>query len=145
MLETERLRLREWQPGDREAFAQMNADPRVMEFFPQRLTQEESNAMVDRIEKHFRSRGFGLYAAELRREGRFVGMSVFTLRHSKRISRLAWKSAGVLRATCGGESSPWKVREPSFVTRSMPCRSTKLSRSRLLRISDRFASCRSLG
>ena len=44
-----------------------------MEFFPQRLTQEESNAMVDRIEKHFRSRGFGLYAAELRREGRFVG------------------------------------------------------------------------
>jgi RimJ/RimL family protein N-acetyltransferase len=51
----------------------MNADPRVMEFFPKRLTREESDAMVDRIESHFRAKGFGLYAAELRDDGRFVG------------------------------------------------------------------------
>jgi RimJ/RimL family protein N-acetyltransferase len=44
-----------------------------MEFFPKRLTREESDAMVDRIEEHFRSKGFGLYAAELRGDGRFVG------------------------------------------------------------------------
>ena len=73
MLDTERLRLRNWQPGDREPFAQLNADPRVMEFFPKRLTREESDAMVDRIEEHFRGKGFGLYAAELRGDSRFIG------------------------------------------------------------------------
>jgi RimJ/RimL family protein N-acetyltransferase len=73
VLETARLRLRTWQPSDREPFAQINADPRVMEFFPKRLTREESYAMVDRIESHFRSKGFGLYAAELRDEARFIG------------------------------------------------------------------------
>lgn len=69
-METERLRLRNC---DREPFAQLNADPCVMEFFPKRLAREESDAMVDRIEEHFRSKGFGLYAAELRSDGRFIG------------------------------------------------------------------------
>jgi RimJ/RimL family protein N-acetyltransferase len=73
VLETERLRLREWEPGDREGFAQINADLRVMEFFPKCLTREESDAMVDRIESHFRAKGFGLYAAELRNDARFIG------------------------------------------------------------------------
>ncbi len=44
-----------------------------MEFFPKQLTREESDAMVDRIEEHFRVKGFGLYAAELRVDGSFVG------------------------------------------------------------------------
>jgi RimJ/RimL family protein N-acetyltransferase len=44
-----------------------------MEFFPKRLSREESDAMADRIEEHFRSKGFGLYAAELRSDGRFIG------------------------------------------------------------------------
>ena len=73
MLETERLRLREWEYGDRGPFAQINADLRVMEFFPKCLNREESDAMVDRIESHFRAKGFGLYAAELRDGGRFIG------------------------------------------------------------------------
>jgi RimJ/RimL family protein N-acetyltransferase len=72
VLETERLRLREWERGDRGPFAQINADLRVMEFFPKCLNCEESDAMVDRIESHFRAKGFGLYAAELR-DGRFIG------------------------------------------------------------------------
>ena len=29
--------------------------------------------MADRIEEHFRSNGFGLYAAELQTDGRFIG------------------------------------------------------------------------
>jgi RimJ/RimL family protein N-acetyltransferase len=51
----------------------MNAEPRVMEFFPKCLSREESDAMVDRIKDHFRSKGFGLYAAELRSDGQFIG------------------------------------------------------------------------
>jgi RimJ/RimL family protein N-acetyltransferase len=51
----------------------MNADPAVMEFFPACLSHAESDQGVDRIEKHFRERGFGLFAAELRRDGTFIG------------------------------------------------------------------------
>jgi RimJ/RimL family protein N-acetyltransferase len=72
-LRTERLLLREWRAGDREPFAQMNADPRVMEFFPAPLSRAESDALADRLEAHFAKHGFGLYAAELVEEGAFIG------------------------------------------------------------------------
>jgi hypothetical protein len=35
----------------------MNADPVVMEYYPSTLTAEESDAMVDRIEATFTTRG----------------------------------------------------------------------------------------
>jgi RimJ/RimL family protein N-acetyltransferase len=68
-----RLILRRWQPRDREAFASLNADPRVMEFFPAVLSRQESDALTDRIEAHFEQHGFGPYAAELRDERVFIG------------------------------------------------------------------------
>ena len=43
---TERLILRQWRDSDREAFARMNADPRVMEFMPSVLSKEESDALT---------------------------------------------------------------------------------------------------
>jgi RimJ/RimL family protein N-acetyltransferase len=73
VIETKRLILRAWTVADREPFARMNADSRVMEYFPSVLTAEESNAGVDRIEAHFARHGFGLFAAELRTIGRFIG------------------------------------------------------------------------
>lgn len=79
ILQTDRLLLRPWRPADREPFAAMNADPRVMEHFPACLTREESDQLADRIEAHFDKHGFGLFAAELRATGEFVanvGLSV---------------------------------------------------------------------
>jgi RimJ/RimL family protein N-acetyltransferase len=73
ILTTQRLILRPWRESDREPFARMSADPRVMEFFAARLSRAESDTMVDRIEAHFREHGFGLWAAELRRDGAFAG------------------------------------------------------------------------
>lgn len=70
---TERLILRHWQPSDREPFSWMNADPRVMEFMPSLLSQEESDALIDHIKSHFREHGFGLCAVELRQEHSFMG------------------------------------------------------------------------
>jgi len=70
---TDRLLLRGWRLADREPFAAMNTDPRVMEFYRQKLSQDESDAYVDRIEAHFEREGFGLFAAELRDTGEFVG------------------------------------------------------------------------
>jgi RimJ/RimL family protein N-acetyltransferase len=77
ILTTKRIILRPWCESDREPFARMNADLRVMEFFAARLSREESDATVDRIETHFREHGFGLWAAERRRDGIFVGFLGF--------------------------------------------------------------------
>ncbi len=64
-IKTERLLLRRWRQEDRPLFAAMNADPRVMEFFPKLLSREESDATVDRIEAHFAQHGFGLWVVEV--------------------------------------------------------------------------------
>jgi len=72
-MRTERLLLRHWRDSDRQPFARMNADTRVMEFLPGVLSEQESNSLVDRIEVHFEEHGFGLYAAEIRSERRFIG------------------------------------------------------------------------
>jgi ribosomal-protein-alanine N-acetyltransferase len=72
-LRTERLLLRRWRREDREPFAAMNADPRVMEFFPALLSRAESDARVDRIETHFEQHGFGLWAVEIAGVTPFAG------------------------------------------------------------------------
>jgi RimJ/RimL family protein N-acetyltransferase len=72
-MRTERLVLRHWHNSDRQPFARLNADARVMEFMPSVLSEQESNSLVDRIEEHFQEHGFGLYAAEIRSGRRFIG------------------------------------------------------------------------
>ncbi len=77
-LVTERLCLRRWKDDDRDLFAAINADPRVVEFLPRALTRVESDALVDRIEAHFEQHGFGLWAVEIPGVTRctgFVGLS----------------------------------------------------------------------
>jgi RimJ/RimL family protein N-acetyltransferase len=70
-IRTERLLLRAWRDSDRAPFADLNADPVVMEHFPSTLTREESDAYVDRIEAHFDRHGYGLWVVEV--DGVFVG------------------------------------------------------------------------
>src|SRR6201981_4267352 len=72
-LRTERLILREWNEADREPFARMNADRRVMEYLGEPMSRKRSDEVADRIEAHFRTRGFGLCAAELDESGDFIG------------------------------------------------------------------------
>lgn len=72
-LKTERLILRQWNEADREPFARMGADPRVMEFLGETLSREQSDEMADRIDAHFRRYGFGLWATELAESGEFIG------------------------------------------------------------------------
>lgn len=72
-LETPRLILRRWKEADREPFSRINADPRVMEFFPACLTREESDALIGKAEAHFEKHGFGPFAAELRATGELIG------------------------------------------------------------------------
>jgi RimJ/RimL family protein N-acetyltransferase len=56
-IDTDRLYLRRWVPSDRQPFAELNADPEVMRYFPSTLSQEESDAMVDRCESLIEERG----------------------------------------------------------------------------------------
>lgn len=72
-IRTQRLQLRRWLPSDREPFAAMNADPRVMEYFPATLSREESDAFADRIEAKFKMQGFGLWAVEVPGTAPFIG------------------------------------------------------------------------
>ena len=74
-LSSGRVCLRQWQDADRDAFAAMNCDARVMQFFANSLSRDESDAMVDRIEEHFNNRGFGLWAVEVPGVASFIGFA----------------------------------------------------------------------
>lgn len=72
---TARLALRAWREEDQPAFAAMNADPRVMEFFPAPLTDAESRDLLDRIREEMSTEGFGAYAAERLSDGELLGFT----------------------------------------------------------------------
>ncbi|GKX57411.1 GCN5 family N-acetyltransferase [Leminorella grimontii] len=71
---TERLRLRQWTPADREPWANMLADPRVMAYFPAPLDRTASDAFADRCQAGIVERGWGFWAVERLSDGRFIGM-----------------------------------------------------------------------
>ena len=73
VIRTERLLLREWRAEDREPFAALNADPRVMEHFPALLPRAQSDALARRSEQHFATHGFGPWAVEVPGVAPFIG------------------------------------------------------------------------
>jgi len=72
-LETARLRLRQWRHSDREPFAALNSDGRVMRYFPVPLTRDASDAMIERCQRLIEQRGWGLWAVERKDGDAFVG------------------------------------------------------------------------
>ena len=72
-INTERLVLRRWLPADRQPFAALNADARVMEYFSGVLNREESDALAKQIDEHFELHGFGLWAVEVPGVAPFAG------------------------------------------------------------------------
>ena len=67
--------LREWREDDLPAFAQMNADPLVMQYMPKQLIREESDSLAARIDDHFATHGFGLWAVEVPEVTEFAGFA----------------------------------------------------------------------
>lgn len=72
-LETERLILRGWEERDVAPFAAMNADPRVMAFFPSTLTARESRKTYERLKSRAEANGFHFQPIEFKRSGSFAG------------------------------------------------------------------------
>lgn len=73
MIYTKRLILRPWKQTDFAPFAQMNADPKVLEHFPALLTQTQSDALANRCMSHVEKHGWGLWAVELLDNAEFIG------------------------------------------------------------------------
>lgn len=74
-IETERLILRGWRPDDFEDFARISADPEVMRYMAngQPATRPQAWRAMAVFVGHWSLRGYGLWAAEERATGRFVG------------------------------------------------------------------------
>lgn len=72
-ISTRRCVLREWIDSDREPFAALNADPRVMEFFPAPLTPTQSATFLEKNSAHIAGHGFGLWAVEVPGVTAFAG------------------------------------------------------------------------
>lgn len=73
IIQTNRLILRQWCEEDLEAFAHLNSDLRVREFFPGLLNRQESDASVKAMSDHISRTGWGFWAASLIETGEFIG------------------------------------------------------------------------
>jgi len=72
-IRTERLILRNWEERDRGLFHRINADERVMEFFPFRRDRARSDALMDRLRAGICERGWGFSAVEIAATGECTG------------------------------------------------------------------------
>lgn len=73
MITTKRLLLRQWQPSDFPLFAELCADPDVMQFFPSTLSEVESMTFAQRVHGLIAERGWGLWAVEVPGVSDFIG------------------------------------------------------------------------
>ncbi len=74
-IETERLILRRWREDDKEFFAKLNADPKVMKYYPNVLSTEESNALAKICSDLVAKNGWGFWALETISDNRFIGFT----------------------------------------------------------------------
>ncbi len=73
MISTSRLHLRPWRDGDLPAMAAINADPRVMAFFPSVQTEKQTEEFIGRQQQQQQGRGYCYFAAEQRASGTLIG------------------------------------------------------------------------
>lgn len=78
MIETSRLILRQWGKTDMAAFADLNADPDVMRFFPAPLTRQESDSLAERFRDGIEQRGWGFGSLNPKKRMNLLAVSVCT-------------------------------------------------------------------
>lgn len=72
-INTDRLLLRQWQDSDFPKFAEMNSCNEVMEYFPNKLSEPQSNFFASRLATLIAERGWGLWATEEKESNNFIG------------------------------------------------------------------------
>lgn len=73
MLETERLILRQWKERDYFPFIKMGLDPKVMEYFPSLLSEDESLEFINKAKEIIDKNKWGFWAIELKQSREFIG------------------------------------------------------------------------
>jgi 3-dehydroquinate dehydratase/shikimate dehydrogenase len=74
VIETERLRLRQWTSDDIEPWVRMNADPRVMEFFVSTTPPERSRELAALLRQDIEQNGYGWFVMERKDLPGFAGV-----------------------------------------------------------------------
>ncbi|CAA0109246.1 Uncharacterised protein [BD1-7 clade bacterium] len=72
---TARLKLRQWRDEDLPLFARMSNDPRVMAYFPNLLTQQQSDELARHLAQKIHQQGWGVWVIETLGTRRFVGIA----------------------------------------------------------------------
>ena len=73
VIETKRLRLREYTHDDFEALYAILSDPETMRHYPKPYTEEGTRFWIDWSLRNYSEYGFGLWAIELKETGEFIG------------------------------------------------------------------------
>jgi 3-dehydroquinate dehydratase/shikimate dehydrogenase len=73
IIKTDRLLLRSWCEQDLAPFAELNADPRVMQYFQGLKSRQESDQSVQLMSQHINRCGWGFWAVCLIQTGEFIG------------------------------------------------------------------------
>jgi RimJ/RimL family protein N-acetyltransferase len=73
--ETERLSVRQWRDSDREPFAALCSDPKVMEFMGTLHDRATSDGRIDKWSARIQEVGWGVWAVELKQGGEFIGFT----------------------------------------------------------------------
>jgi ribosomal-protein-alanine N-acetyltransferase len=95
VIETPRLILRPWNDDDVEAWAAMNADPAVMEFFPGTMAVERSRDQAALMRADLENNGYGWFVMERKDRPGFAGiMALDDIRHDmpfRPLREIGWR------------------------------------------------------
>ncbi|ADC88234.1 MULTISPECIES: GNAT family N-acetyltransferase [Staphylococcus] len=72
-IETERLKLRDWEENDLLPFQKLNANPQVRRYFPSLLSYRRSALDMKQMQKNITATGIGLFAVELKETNEWIG------------------------------------------------------------------------
>lgn len=70
---SDRLGFRKWTSTDIDKIHQINSDEKVMEFFPNIPTIEQTIEFVERMQKQFENKGFCYFAVDKLEDNEFIG------------------------------------------------------------------------
>lgn len=73
VLDTSRLILRTFKDADLEPMTDINQDPKAMKYFPALQDKEQTRQLINRIQTHYDTYGYSLYAVELKQTQQMIG------------------------------------------------------------------------
>lgn len=73
ILSTKRLKLRTWKTIDINPMAQINANPKIMEYFPSTQNLDETKQFIDVCTDRYKKYGFTFFPVELKNNSKFIG------------------------------------------------------------------------